>query len=242
MQMDFFSRLIPLYGKESLDKLSKVKVILFGVGGVGSWCAEALIRSGIKHLVLVDPDFVVASNVNRQLPATKETLGLAKVEVLAKRLTEIVPDVIIEPRIEIYNPGDAKKFSLESFDVVIDAIDSMQAKVDLILSSTEKQVLLFSSLGAAGRTDPTFVRHSDIWKSVGCPLGKQLRQILRKKGFSGNFEVVYSLENPKTGYCDISKKGSKPALGSVVTVTATFGLTLASLILNTLLLSQNENL
>ena len=103
-------------------------------------------------------------------------------------------------------------------------------------------MLLFSSLGAAGRTDPTFVRHSDIWKSVGCPLGKQLRQILRKKGFSGNFEVVYSLENPKTGYCDISEKGSKPALGSVVTVTATFGLTLASLVLNTLLLFENENL
>lgn len=238
MERDFFQRLEPLYGKDGLERLKNAKVILFGLGGVGSWCAEALVRSGIKNLHLVDPDTVAISNINRQLPATKDTIGQNKVEVLARRLSSLLPETNICGNISRYQPGMDESFHLKDFDVIIDAIDSMKDKVDLILTASKLNIPIFSSLGAAGRIDPSKIRHGDIFESSGCPLGKSLRSILRKKGYSGHFQVVYSLETPRAGYAEVITPNQKPLLGSVVTVTASFGMTLASLVLNHITLSN----
>lgn len=232
MQDDFFKRLEPLYGTTGLSQIAQAKVILFGVGGVGSWCAEALVRSGIKNLTLVDPDQVVESNVNRQLPASKETLGEYKVEVLARRLSQLLPDLSIQPNTSRYTKDTSSSFDLKSYDIIIDAIDSLTDKVNLILTANQLAIPIFSSLGAAGRIDPSKIRHADIWESSGCPLGKNLRAILRKNNFAGNFQVVFSQETPRAGYAKSENKGEKPILGSVITVTASFGMTLASLVLN----------
>lgn len=232
MQSEVLRRLVPLFGEPALDRFACLKVILFGVGGVGSWCAEALVRSGISNLTLVDSDVVVASNINRQLPAETYTLGMPKAEVLARRLNRLRPGVHAVPMVSLYEPGDAEKFGLENFDVVIDAIDSLKAKIDLLVSAVHTGAEVFSSMGAAGRLDPTLVRHGSIWATGGCPLAKKIRTALRSQHFDGDFEAVYSAEKLRPDYIAKPEPGSvRPSLGSAMPVTATFGMTLASLVL-----------
>ena len=226
-----FERTARLAGDDALRRLAGCRVILFGVGGVGSWCAEALIRSGVGHLTMVDPDAVDPSNINRQLPALVSTVGRPKVEVLRERLLQINPAADIVARQERYSADNAAAFPLERFDYVIDAIDSLADKLELILRCTPRAALadataplptLLSSMGAARKMDPTLVRVSEFWKVDGCPLAASLRKRMRRAGrFPGRkFRCVWSPERVES---------AQPG-GTLMPVTAAFGLALASLV------------
>ena len=235
---DFFSRSEALLGSEVMESLRNVRVILFGVGGVGSWCAEALVRTGLTHLTIVDGDTVQPSNINRQLPATRETLGRPKVEVLKERLLTINPDAEIEAIHRMYNPtpplptreGEKEKaynFRIEEYDYVIDAIDSVAAKTDLIINATRvRGMKIFSSMGAALRFDPTKVTTGELMSTQGDALAKAVRARMKKIGLHPYRKVkcVYSTEQPQA--CETR--------GSLMQVTAVFGCTLASMVINDL--------
>ena len=219
-----FSRSIALLGEESMALLQSKRVILFGIGGVGSWCAEALIRTGLTHLTIVDDDTVQVSNLNRQLPATQATIGRPKVEALKERLLTINPEAEIEARQERVNGEWLATNGLEGYDYVIDAIDSVADKTDLILYASRVRALkVFSSMGAALRFDPTQVRVAELFDVKGDALAKAVRARMKKIGQHPNKKIrcVYSLEQAQR--CE--------ERGSLMQVTAVFGLTLASLVI-----------
>jgi tRNA A37 threonylcarbamoyladenosine dehydratase len=190
-----FHRLEIITGSEGLRRLEQTRVIVFGVGGVGSWAAEALVRSGIGTVALVDSDVICITNINRQVQATTSTVGRPKVEELASRLRQINPDASIIPLQKIYHRSTADQFDLTSFPYVIDAIDSISNKVDLIIAARSAGAKVFSALGASNKLDPTQIRMASLWDSQGCPLGRYLRKRLRRKGFNGEVTCVYSEEN-----------------------------------------------
>ena len=212
--------------------MQQSRVIIFGLGGVGSWCAEALIRSGIGSISLVDSDLVEPSNINRQAQALNSTLGRPKTEALAERLKDINPLCKIEIFSRFFAKENAADFGITNADYVIDAIDTLPHKIDLIEASTNSGKKFFSSMGMAKRLDPTLVKTADIWKTGGCPLARIVRQELKKRNFSGNFTVVYSTERVH-GLSELPRNDNngKKALGSAVPVTATAGMVLASLVL-----------
>lgn len=189
-----FHRTELLIGETALTKLAAARVILFGVGGVGSWCAEALIRSGIGHLTIVDNDVICVTNINRQLQATAKNVGQSKVEALKERLLDIHPEADITALQKVYNQETRAEFDLPSYDYVIDAIDSLSHKVDLIASAMEAGVTLYSAMGAANKLDATTIRVDSIWKSQGCRLAKFVRKKLRQRGVTGDCLCVYSEE------------------------------------------------
>lgn len=220
-----FHRTELLVGSEAMERLRNTRVIIFGVGGVGSWCAESLIRSGIGHLTMVDGDCVDVTNINRQLPATTATVGLPKVEVLRERLLTIHPDADIVARQERYSAERADAFPLEEYDYVIDAIDSLQDKMNLILHATGANVKLFSSMGAAFKMDTTRIKVAEFWKVTGCPLAAALRSKFKRSQLfpKRKFKCVYSDEL-------LRPKDAKEN-GTVVHITAVFGFTLAGLVI-----------
>ena len=234
-----FSRSIALLGEESMAQLQSKRVILFGIGGVGSWCAEALIRTGLTHLTIVDGDVVQESNINRQLPATQETIGQPKVIALCERLKQINPEAEIKAIYDYYDK-DGKTASetdlcLEQYDYIIDAIDNVAAKTDLIIyASRVRGAKVFSSMGAAMRFDPTQVRVAEFWDVKGDALARALRERMKKLGVKPYKKVkcVYSLENKPNP--NTSLKGGEPIKGSLMQVTAVFGCTLASLVIKEL--------
>lgn len=189
-----------LLGEENLERLQRTKVLIFGLGGVGSWCAEALVRSGVRNLTIVDSDRVCVTNCNRQLMATSKTLGQVKVEVLKERLLEINPDANIEALQKIYEAETADSFHMEEYDFIIDAIDSLTEKADLILRATSlpKHITFISSMGAALRIDPFMVRKAEFWNVKGDPLARAIRNKFKKqKTFpKRKFQCVYSEEQP----------------------------------------------
>jgi tRNA A37 threonylcarbamoyladenosine dehydratase len=235
-----FCRTTLLIGSEFAKRLSEIRVILFGVGGVGSWCAESLIRSGIRHLTIVDSDTVHITNINRQLQATTRTIGQAKVEVLKTRLLEINPDAQITAIRRIYSAETADSFDLSSYHYVLDAIDSMEHKAHLIYTATRTPAIFFSSMGAALKINPAKIQVAEFWKVIGCPLAAALRRKL-KKGLlpSKKFRCVFSdevLDNQgnqtngiETDLNDNNRK--KHSNGSLVHITAIFGFTLAGLVI-----------
>ncbi|MBI9020710.1 MAG: tRNA threonylcarbamoyladenosine dehydratase, partial [Verrucomicrobia bacterium] len=186
-----FHRTELLIGDAALKKFAETRVILFGVGGVGSWCAEALIRSGVGHLTIVDNDVICVTNINRQLQATAKNVGQSKVEALKTRLLEIHPDAEITALQKVYNYETREEFDLPSYDYVIDAIDSLSHKVDLIASVMDMGVTLFSAMGAACKLDATTIRVDSIWKTHGCKLAKFVRKRLRHRGVTGDCLCVY---------------------------------------------------
>lgn len=219
---DFLERSRTLLGEDALSSLSRVRVAVFGLGGVGGWCAEALVRTGVRRILLVDADVVAPSNVNRQIMATPATVGQRKADTLAARLAEIAPDAEIESRAVFYDETTAPSFDLGSYDYVIDAIDSVRSKALLIRSAlAHPGATLLSSMGAAKRIDPSRVRAVEFSKIQGDGLARAVRTALRKSGGipERDFTCVCSDEPP---LCD--------GLGSVVTVTAAFGLLLASIV------------
>ncbi len=189
-----FHRTELLIGEDAVKRLAETRVILFGVGGVGSWCAEALIRSGVGHLTLVDNDVICVTNVNRQLQATAKNVGKSKVKALKERLLEIHPDADIQALQKVYTQSTRDEFNLSSYDYVIDAIDSLSHKVDLMASVMEMGVTLFSAMGAACKLDATTIKVDSIWKTRGCKLAKFVRKRLRHYGVTGDCLCVYSQE------------------------------------------------
>ena len=225
---DFFSRSEALLGAEVMEALRTKRVIIFGVGGVGSYAAEALVRTGLAHLTLVDGDTVQPSNINRQLPATRATLGMPKVEALKERLLTINPDAEIEAISKFYHDDDENlKSKILHHQYLIDAIDSVDDKVHLILyASRVRGMKVFSSMGAALRFDPTQVTTGELMTIQGDALAKAVRARMKKIGQHPNKKIrcVYSTEQAQR--CETR--------GSLMQVTATFGLTLASLVIRDL--------
>ncbi|MCU0857694.1 MAG: tRNA threonylcarbamoyladenosine dehydratase [Pontiellaceae bacterium] len=232
-----FHRTELLIGETALEKLAATRVILFGVGGVGSWCAEALIRSGVGHLTVVDNDVICVTNINRQLQATSKNIGQPKVLALQERLLAIHPDAEVLALQKVYNQETRAEFNLSSYDYVIDAIDSLSHKVDLIASAMEAGVTLFSAMGAANKLDATTIRVDSIWKSQGCRLAKFVRKRLRSRGVSGDCLCVYSeeilspVETDPTDEAGDAWSGTKAQInGSMVHITGAFGFNLAGLV------------
>ncbi len=234
--MSAFSRVERLVGPDGLAKLGRSRVILFGVGGVGGWCAESLVRSGIGHLTIVDPDCVDQSNINRQLPATSSTVGLPKVEVLRERLLDINPNCEVIALQKRYEAGVT--WGLEGYDIIIDAIDSLKDKAALILEASAAPGTFFSSMGAACKIDPTKVRVAEFFSVRGCPLGSALRKKLRQAKTlpAKPFLCVYDEEVlPNLGPEQDPGPGKAVANGTLAPVTGIFGFTLAGLALKEIL-------
>ena len=241
---DFFSRSEALLGAEAMTRLKAARVLVVGVGGVGSWCAEALVRTGLGHITLMDDDVVAESNINRQCPATAATVGRAKVEAMAERMRAINPGCEIAGFQSRYplsclsdlssehrniRPSDhVRNFSLSDYDVVIDAIDSVDCKAELILGATEAGVPIVSSMGAARRLDPTKVKVTRFEKVEGDGLARALRQRFKKLGRfpAAKFSCVWSGEVPVT--TPVREDADGTVKGSLMPVTATFGMCLAS--------------
>jgi len=236
-----FNRTALLLGDDVMTALSHARVIIFGVGGVGSWCAEGLVRSGIKQLTLVDSDCVSESNINRQLMATTRTVGQVKVEALKDRLLEINPDARITSIRQTYSAETADSFGMESYDYILDAIDSLKEKSDLILRATRTPAVFFSSMGAALKVNPQGVKVAEFWNVRGCPLGAAIRKKFKQNHtWPGHkFRCVYDEEVlPNRGEAlaaDSSNSewdGRKAQInGTTAHVTALFGMTLAGLVI-----------
>ena len=234
--MNPLSRTERLVGTEALKCLADARVILFGVGGVGSWCAESLVRSGIGQLTLVDPDCVDITNINRQLPATLETVGRPKVEVLKERFATINPACEVTALQERYTLG--ADFHLSGYDVIIDAIDSLTDKANLILEASATQAGFFSAMGAACKMDPTKIRVAEFFEVRGCPLGAALRKRLRKNGTlpAKPFLCVYDEEVLANQGPEMDPgPGKAVANGTMAHITGIFGFTLAGLALRHML-------
>lgn len=229
-----FQRVTRLLGKDFLERLQQTRIILFGVGGVGSWCAESLIRTGIGHLTIVDNDSVNITNINRQLMATVSTVKKVKVVVLKERLLDINPDADIIALQKFYSEETANDFVFDNYDYVIDAIDSLKEKQLLILRATQSKACFFSSMGAALKIDPTRIQVADFWKVKGCPLAAALRHRFKKQGVypARKFRCVFSDELLKNLGENEEPLGNKAQInGSLSHITATFGFTLAGLVI-----------
>lgn len=233
------SRTELLLGAEAVERLGKVRVIVFGMGGVGSWVAETLVRTGVNHIDIVDFDEVAASNINRQLPALTTTVGLAKVDVMKRRLLEINPQASVTALNMLYTPDTADQFDFDSYDYVVDAIDSLRDKILLIQRATASRCKFFSSMGAALKTDPMRIRVDEFWNVKGCRLAAALRSRFKRSGNMPRkkFKVVYSdeiVENRGANHDTYTTdKIAKPTVnGSLMQITATFGIILASLVIN----------
>lgn len=249
---EILSRSGRLLGDETLDKLKRIRVIIFGVGGVGSWCAESLVRSGVRHITIVDSDRVSPSNINRQLPATVETVGKIKVEVLKSHLLTVAPSAEIDAVCDIFSAETEEKFHLETYDYIIDAIDSLKDKVALIDRATRTRAKFFSSMGAALKLDPTRVAVAEFRNVKGCPLARALRHRFKKLGYwpRKKFMCVYSdellpnrgriiaMDNPtdekETVVSSMWDAKKAQINGSLMHITAIFGLTLAGLVIKDL--------
>ena len=256
-----YNRTSLLVGDPVMDALGSARVIIFGVGGVGSWCAEGLLRSGVTHLTVVDSDRVCITNVNRQSMATTKTVGKVKVEALKDRLLEINPKAEIQAVQEIYSEETAGLFDLDSYDYVVDAIDSFKDKAELILKASACKATFYSSMGAALKLDPTQVRVAEFWDVRGCPLGAALRKRFRKRNTfpAKKFLCVYDGEvlpnlgkaaTCGTSQCICPKASDGPGRedllnhewcsskaqinGTTAHITAIFGFTLSGLIIQDL--------
>ncbi len=220
-----------LVGTDAYRKLQSINVILFGVGGVGSWCAETLVRSGIRNLTILDFDTVAESNINRQLPATVDTVGQLKVEVMRQRLLSIAPDARITAIAERFTADNAPEWHLEQYDYIIDAIDSVPDKARLTLDACKaRPAVLFSSMGAALKVDPLKVDVAEFWKVQGCPLAAALRRRFKRTGEypAHKFKCVYSPEFVRNA---ITYPDAPTPNGTLAHITGIFGLTLASLVI-----------
>jgi tRNA A37 threonylcarbamoyladenosine dehydratase len=226
-----------LLGVDAVRRLEDARVLVIGLGGVGSWCAEALARTGIGRLTIVDHDLVAASNINRQAQAVSGTIGASKAEALAVRLREINPHANIDARLARFTAESAGEFDLGAYDRVVDAIDSIDDKIALIAAAVRSNATLYSSMGAASRIDPTRVRIAPLSKTHGCPLARVVRRRLKIEGIPSDFLCVYSDEpatdaGGQTERCEDDGGRRKRVNGSLVQVTAVFGFALAGLVVN----------
>ena len=190
-----FSRTELLIGKEGMEKLKNSRVAVFGIGGVGGYTVEALVRSGVGTLDLIDDDKVCLTNINRQIIATTDTIGMPKVDVCRARLQAINPAVECEARKCFYLPETSDSFDFKKYDYIVDAVDNVTAKIDIICKAKEAETPVISSMGTGNKLDPTAFRIADIEKTKVCPLAKVVRKELRNRGVRG-VKVLYSEEEP----------------------------------------------
>jgi tRNA A37 threonylcarbamoyladenosine dehydratase len=218
-----FSRTEMLIGKDGIEKVEKSKVAVFGIGGVGSYVVEALARAGIGNFILVDNDEVSISNLNRQIIATTKTIGMPKVEVAKQRILEINPEAKVETYKEFFMP-ETEGILDESVSYIIDAIDTVTAKIELVLRANKLNVPIISSMGTGNKLDPTRFEVTDIYKTSVCPLAKVMRKELKQKGIK-KLKVVYSKEEPIKVEKDKTSKKQVP--GSISFVPSVAGLIIA---------------
>ena len=190
-----FSRTELLFGKEAMDKLAGSKVAVFGIGGVGGYVCEALVRSGVGAFDLIDDDKVCLTNLNRQIIATRSTVGKYKTDVMRDRMLDINPNVEVEVHKCFFLPENADDFPWDSYDYVVDAVDTVTAKIALVMKCKEKNIPIISSMGAGNKLDGSQFKVADIYKTKGCPLAKVMRRELKKRGVK-KLKVVYSEEIP----------------------------------------------
>lgn len=218
-----FERQAMLLGEAAMEKLKNSRVALFGVGGVGSYAAEALARSGVGNLLLVDNDVVSISNINRQLCALHSTLGQYKVDITAKRLLDINPELNIELHRDFVLPENMKNFDLSCFDYVIDAIDTVSAKIAIVEACNASHTEMISSMGTGNKSDPTALKVTDIYKTNMCPLARVMRHELKKRGIT-HLRVVYSEESAITPIKKMATPRGKIVPGSLAFVPSVAGL------------------
>ncbi len=234
-----------LIGDEPLERLAAARIAVFGVGGVGGFCVEALARAGVGTLHLYDDDTVSESNLNRQIAALHSTLGLPKAEVMAQRVRDINPDCDVQAFRMFYLPENADQVNLSQYDYVVDAIDTVAAKLDLVARCSALQVKIISAMGAGNKLDPTAFTVTDISKTAGCPLARIMRKELKKRGIF-HLKVVFSREEPRTPSRPIEAEapagqGTRPGTsarrttpGSISFVPAAAGLVMASAVVREL--------
>jgi Dinucleotide-utilizing enzymes involved in molybdopterin and thiamine biosynthesis family 1 len=236
-----FSRTEILLGKGNMEKLQNAKVLIFGVGGVGGFVAEALARSGVGTIDLVDDDKVSLTNINRQLIATNKTIGKYKVDIMKERIEDINPEVSVTTYKCFYTPETREDFDFTKYTYIVDAIDTVTAKLDLVIAANQVNVPIISSMGAGNKLDPTKFKVSDIYKTSVCPLAKVMRRELKKRNVK-KLKVVYSEEKALKPAIDMSvysegvsqnqkeTRGGKPKRsipGSIAFVPSVVGLIIA---------------
>lgn len=194
--MEQFSRTERLIGKDNLEKIKNKNIIIFGLGGVGSYVAEALARCGVGKMTVVDKDTVDITNINRQLYALHSTVGRNKADVAKERILDINPKCEVTPIVKMYLPENAEKFNLSQYDYIIDAIDNVTAKIDLAMKSQELGIPMIASMGTGNKLDPTSFKITDIYKTDTCPLCRVMRRELKARGVK-KLKVLYSTETPK---------------------------------------------
>lgn len=225
MREDAFQRMRILYGKPAMDKLLKSHVLLFGIGGVGGHCAEALARCGIGRFTLVDGDRVAVSNINRQAVALHSTIGLWKTDVMREKIMDIHPCAFVRS-IPSYYPIEGDGLWGESYDMIVDAVDDINAKVDIALHAQQLGIPIVSCMGAGNKKDPTRFQTADIYETSGCPLARSMRKRCRELGIH-SLRVVFSKDAPSCLIEPEAMESNKPSPGSVAFVTATAGCVLA---------------
>ena len=223
-----FIRTERLLGSEAMEKLKKSRVAVFGIGGVGGYVCEALARSGVGALDLIDSDRVSESNINRQIIATEETVGKHKTEVMAERIRSIHPEAEVRTCDCFFLPENAEEFPFADYDYVVDAVDTVTAKIALILKAQEYGIPVISSMGTGNKLDPSRFRVADIYETKVCPLAKVMRRELRRRGVE-HLKVVYSEEEPRRPLEELSVPGGrkKDVPGSVAFVPPVAGLIIA---------------
>ncbi len=216
-----------MLGAGAMEKLRGAHVAVFGIGGVGSWCAEALARAGVGELTLIDQDSVGLSNINRQILALDSTVGMEKSEAMARRIADINPDCRVHAICARYEAAEREKFFTVKYDYIVDAIDLVACKVDLICSAMERGIPIVSALGTGNKLDASRLRLCDISKTEGCPLARVVRKELRKKGINHHAVVFSPEEGVAAEQREAPPPGRRSVPGSLVWVPAAAGLLLA---------------
>lgn len=229
-----FSRFELLVGEEALQKLNQSHVCVFGVGGVGGYVVEALVRSGVGHITIVDNDVLSLSNLNRQIIATQNTIGLSKVEVMKERILSICPDCDVKTLQMFYLPENADSIHLIDYDYVVDAIDTVTSKIELAVRCERLQVPLISSMGTGNKINPAMLEVSDIYKTSVCPLAKVMRRELKARRVK-HLKVVYSKELPIKPLPSTEQSQKRQVPGSTAFVPSSAGLLIASEVVKDLL-------
>ena len=235
-----FSRTELLIGKEGIEKLQNAKVAVFGIGGVGSFVVEGLVRAGVNNFILVDDDKICLTNLNRQIIATRKTIGKPKVEVAKERILEINPNANVEVYQEFFMP-DSKEILDDTVDYIVDSVDTVTAKIELVVRANKLNIPIISSMGAGNKINPMGFIVSDIYKTEVDPLAKAMRNILRKEGIK-SLKVVYSKENPLTPKAvntnEIELTAKRVTPGSNAFVPTACGLLIGSEVLKDLIFQE----
>ena len=233
-----FSRTAMVYGEETIERLQKAHVAVFGVGGVGGFACEALARAGVGKIDLFDKDTVSLSNINRQIIALHSTVGMAKVDIMKERIKDINPDCEVNVYNVFYLPENADEYDLSKYDYIIDAVDTVSAKLEIVTRSRYSGVPVISAMGAGNKTDPTMFRVADIYNTSVCPLARVMRRELKKRGIDG-LKVVYSTEEPKK-CSNQDKNEEKPVPGRLSVVPSVMGLIIAGEVIKEIINNPSE--